>query len=279
MQLRRTLLTSIILVLSFSLSFAQDFNTKIDELISIYNDYQQFNGTVLYANAEGIQFEKGYGPANREWDIPNSVDTKFRIGSITKQFTAMMIMQLVSEGKIELEKSLSDYLPYYRKDVGEKVTVHQLLNHTSGIPSYTNKSDFFPNVSRKHYSPKDFVIEQCSDDLDFEPGTEWSYNNSGYFILGAIIEEITGESYEDNLQKRIFTPVEMNESCYDHYETIISKRASGYSRTATGFTNAQWIDMSLPYAAGSMMSTVEDLYKWDRALYTEKLLSNELKTK
>ena len=212
-----------------------------------------------------------------EWDIPNEPDTKMRLGSITKQFTSMLIMQLVEEGKIDLQASMTEYLPDYRKETGNKVTVHHLLTHTSGIPSYTSLPNFFNEISRDPYEVDEFVGKYCSGDLEFDPGTEFRYNNSGYFLLGAIIEKVTGMTYEEALHKNIFDPLKMTSTGYDRHGPILKKRATGYSRAASGFTNAPYLDMGLPFAAGSLYSTVEDLYKWDRALYTEKLLSKEYK--
>jgi hypothetical protein len=182
----------------------------------------------------------------------------------------------VNEGKISLDGTISDYLPYYRKDTGSKVTVHHLLIHNSGIPSYTNSS-FFEEVSRDPYGVKEFVKKYCSDDFEFEVGERFNYNNSGYFILGAIIEEITGMTYEEALQERIYGPLGMKDSGYDHHNTIMPNRATGYNLTLDGFENSPYLDMSLPYAAGSLYSTVEDLYVWDRALYTEKMLPDKWK--
>ena len=139
--------------------------------------------------------------ANIEWGISNTPETKFRLGSITKQFTSMLILQLVDQGKIKLDGKLTDYLPDYRKDVGDKVTIHNLLTHTSGIPSYTDQPGFFENVSRNPYKVADFVKKYASGDLLFEPGSKFAYNNSGYFLLGAIIERVTGKPYEQVLRK------------------------------------------------------------------------------
>lgn len=256
---------------------AQDKAAKIDELMKVYNSYQQFNGAVLVAENGKVIFKKGYGMANMEWSIPIETDTRFRLGSITKQFTSMLVMQLVQEGKIKLDGKLTDYLPDYRKDTGDRITIHQLLNHTSGIPSYTGLPNFFQDVSRNPYSVSDFVKKFTSGDLEFEPGTKWNYNNSGYFLLGAIVEHVTGKPYEQVLRERIFDQVGMKNTGYDHHETILAKRAAGYERRPGGYVNAPYLDMSLPYAAGSLYSTVEDLYLWDQALYTEKLLSPQLK--
>ena len=271
------LITTAWLIAAQTSAVAQDKAAKIDELMRTYNSYRQFNGAVLVAENGKVIFKKGYGLANMEWNIPVESDTKFRLGSITKQFTSMLIMQLVQEGKVKLDGKLTDYLPDYRKDTGDRVTIHQLLNHTSGIPSYTGLPNFFQDISRNPYSVSDFVKKYTSGDLEFEPGSKFSYNNSGYFLLGAIIERITGKPYEQVLRERIFDPLGMKNSGYDLHAPIMAKRAAGYERRPAGFINAPYLDMSLPYAAGSLYSTVEDLYLWDQALYTDKLLSPQLK--
>lgn len=267
----------ILFIVSFNSIPAQTTAEKIDQLISQYHDERLFNGSALVAENFETIFKKGYGLANMEWNIPNTPDTKFRIGSITKQFTSMIIMQLVEKDKIKLDGKITDYLPYYRKDTGDKVTIEMLLTHTSGIPSYTSREDFGEKVSRKSYKPDDFVKEYCGGDLEFEPGSQFLYNNSGYFILGAIIENVTGMSYEEVLKKNIFEPLGMNNSGYDRFDPVLLKRATGYDKTFSGYKNSPFLDMSLPYAAGSLYSTVEDLLIWDKALQTDKLLSNKLK--
>jgi CubicO group peptidase (beta-lactamase class C family) len=258
-------------------AFAQDHAAKIQELLALAHEYRQFNGAALVAENGKIVYKGAFGPANMEWNIPNTPDTKFRLGSITKQFTATVVMQLVEQGKIKLDARLSDYLPDYRKDTGSKVTIHHLLTHTSGIPSYTSQPGFFENVSRNPYKVDEFVKKYASGDLEFEPGSKYTYNNSGYFLLGAIIEHVTGKPYEQVLKENIFDALGMKNTGYDHHGTILPKRATGYSKTPDGYANAGYLDMSIPYAAGSLYSTVEDLYLWDQALYTDKLLSAQSK--
>ena len=272
---------AVFFVLIHSLATAQfpDKAAKIDQLARQYADCCQFTGTVLVSEHDKVIFKGGYGLANREWNIPNAPDVKFRVGSITKQFTSMLVLQQVAKGSIKLDGHISDYLPYYRKDTGSRVTIAQLLSHTSGIPSYTDDPKFFPDVSRNYYAVDDFVTKFCSGDLQFEPGTKFHYDNSGYFVLGAILEHVTGKKYEDLLQENILSPVGMRDTGYDHWATILPKRASGYQQTFDGIENAPYLDMALPYAAGSLYSTVEDLYKWDQALYTDKLLPADLKRK
>lgn len=276
MKLRRICFLLVVTMFAATAVLAQDTVQKIDDLLKTYSEYGQLNGTVLVAEKGKVIYKKGFGMANMEWDIPNQPDTKFRIGSVTKQFTAALIMQLVEEGKIKLDAKMTDYLTDYRKDTGDKVTIHQLLNHTSGIPSYTT-GEFFRDKSRDPYSVSDFVKKFSSGDLEFEPGTKFAYNNSGYFLLGAIIEKVTGKTYAEVLQERIFDPLGMENSGYDLSAKLLKKRASGYGKTLDGYENAAYLDMSIPYAAGSLYSTVDDLYKWDQSLYEDKILSAESK--
>ena len=276
-KLKLTIFAAILLLGCHAAALAQDHAAKIQEVLTLAQKYKQFNGAALVAENGKVVYKGAFGLANMEWNLPNTPDTKFRLGSITKQFTATLTMQLVEQGKIKLDAKISDYLPDYRKDIGEKVTIHQLLTHTSGIPSYTGQPGFVENVSRNPYKVDDFVKKYASGDLEFEPGSKYSYNNSGYFLLGAIIEHVTGKPYEQVLKENIFDPLGMKNTGYDHHDTIIPKRATGYSKTPDGYTNAGYIDMSIPYAAGSMYSTVEDLYLWDQALYTDKLVSAQSK--
>lgn len=257
---------------------AEEKARKIDEMMQTVHARRQFNGSVLVADDGKVIFRKGYGLANMEWNIPNAPDTKFRLGSITKQFTSMLVLRQAERGKIKLDGKLSDYLPYYRKDTGDQVTIHQLLTHTSGIPTYTARPDM-EKLGRQSFGVEEFVKQYCSGDLEFTPGSRFAYDNSGYFLLGAILEQVSGKKYEELLREEILTPLGMKDTGYDHWETILPKRAAGYSRRLTGFVTDGFLDMSIPYAAGSLYSTVDDLYKWDQALYTDKLLSAEWKQK
>ncbi len=265
---------AVFLLLTFStLSFAQEKAKQIDELMRQYEANRQFNGSVLVAENGKVIFKKGYGMGNMEWAIPNASDTKFRLGSITKQFTSLLIMQLVEKGKLKLDGKITDYLPDYPKATGDKITVHHLLTHTSGIPSYTGFPKFSETLSRDPFTPDAFVKKFSDLPLEFEPGSKFAYDNSGYFLLGVIIEKVTGKPYAQVLQENIFTPLHMQNSGYDLYATVLPKRATGYEKTPLGYVNAPYLDMSIPYAAGALYATVEDLYLWDQALYGDKLLS------
>ena len=260
---------------ALNVSFAQDKAKQIDELIGKYNQYGQFNGSALVAENGKVILKKGFGSANMEWNIPNEPDTKFRLGSISKQFTAFLIVKLAEEGKIKLDVPITTYLPDYPKVTGDKITIHHLLTHTSGIPNYTSLPNFFKDNSRNPYTPEEFVKTFSNLPLEFTPGEKFNYSNSGYFLLGYIIEKISGKSYEQYLQEIILNPLKMVNSGYDHADVILKNRAAGYEKRGKKIRNAPYLDMSIPYAAGSLYSTVEDLYLWDQALYTNKLLSSK----
>lgn len=272
-RLNKTLsVVAVMLITWVNLSFAQSQTEQLDELFKLYNKYGQFNGSVLIANKGKVLYKKGVGMANMEWDMPNQADTKHRLGSVTKQFTAMLILQLVAENKLALNEPISTYLTNYNKDIADKITIHHLLTHTSGIPNYTAAQGFMQNESRNPYTPEEFVKKFEDSALEFTPGEKFSYSNSGYFLLGVLIEKITGKTYEQVIEDHIFTPLKMSNSGYDHHRDILKNRATGYEKSGSTFVNAKYLDMSIPYAAGSLYSTVEDLYTWDQALYTDQLL-------
>ncbi len=255
---------------------SQDKAAEIEKLLQRYHDYGQFNGSVLVSHEGQTVFKGGFGMANMEWDIPNTATTKHRLGSITKQFTGLLILKLAEKGKIDLHKPISYYLPDYPNPYGDQITTHHLLTHTSGIPNYTNFPDFGEKYMKEYYSPKDFITEFWDMELNFKPGTQFSYSNSGYFLLGVLIEELSGMTYEEFLEKEIFAPLKMTNSGYDHHSEIIKNRATGYEMEGGKLINSPYLDMSIPYAAGSLYSTAEDLLKWHKGLFGTKLLPKQL---
>jgi CubicO group peptidase (beta-lactamase class C family) len=264
------------LLSNVTLVSGQDKAKKMDSLISAYHQLNLFNGSILVARKGKIVFKKSYGMANKEFDIPNSTTTKFRIGSISKQFTAMLIMQLKQAGKLDLQGKITDYLPWYRKETGNKITVHNLLTHTSGLPNYTELPNFVSELGLIKYEPKDFALKYCSGDLEFEPGTKQVYCNTDYFLLGLIVEAVAGQPFDQVLKQNILDVAGMNNTGIDHPEEIVKNRAAGYDYTFDGYVNTDYINMaSAVFGCGAMYSTVEDLYRWDRILYTNKLLSAE----
>ena len=271
---RVLLLDLLILTGIVNFSYGQTKIDKLDKLVATYAEYGQFNGSILVAEKGKIIYKKGFGLANMEWNIPNRADTKHRLGSITKQFTSMLIMQLVQQNKLKLNVPISTYLPDYPKPNGDLITIHHLLSHTSGTPNFTS----FPNYGElmsESYRPAGLVKLFADSVLRFKPGEKFEYSNSGYILLGLIIEKVTGKSYEQVLKENILTPLKMNNTGYDHGGTVIKNRSSGYERNGLGYVNATYIDMSVPFAAGALYSTVEDLYLWDQALYANQLLRKE----
>ena len=256
---------------------AQDMATRIDNYVTRVVSYGQFNGSVLVAEDGDVIFKKGYGFANMDWEIPNTPDTKFRIGSLTKQFVAMIIMQLAEENRLQIDDKLIEYIPEYRHDTGQKITIHHLLTHTSGIPSYTNFPGFWSDSTRIHYNQDHMIKKFHSGDLQFVPGTKYQYNNSGYYLLAVIIERITGKSFEENLNERILKPLNMKNTGVDRNVNIIKRKASGYLTQLDGFKKNPYFYMPNVLGVGDMYSTVEDLYLWDQALYEDELLSEKYK--
>jgi CubicO group peptidase (beta-lactamase class C family) len=245
---------------------------KLDNYIKSYVDLDLFRGAVLVAKDGKILLCKAYGMANVELDVPNKIDTKFRLGSITKQFTAMAIMQLKEKGFLDLQDPLSKYIPDYPN--GDKITIHHLLSQTSGIPEIFSIEGVSKKTVKTHTLEK--LISRFKDKpLDFNPGEKFAYSNSNYMLLTYIIEKVSGKKYETFLKENIFEPLNMKDTGYDDYNRIIKNRASGYSLYNGELENADYVDMSFPSGAGALYSTVKDLYLWDQALYTDKLVSQE----
>jgi len=259
---------------------AQDMAAQLDHILAGYQQNRAFIGSALVAKGGKVLLEKGYGMANIELGVPNGPDTKFRLGSITKQFTSAAILQLEEQGKLSVNDLACKYVPEC-PDTWKAITIHQLLTHTSGIPSYTDGGEFMkPAMMRIPRTPLEVLLLTKDKSLEFQPGEKYKYDNSGYIFLGVIIEKVSGEKYADYLRKHIFGPLDMQDSGYDVTAEILKNRAAGYApQPGGGFRNAEYIDMSLPYAAGSLYSTARDLYRWDRSLYTEKVLSKASKEK
>ncbi|MBI4905891.1 MAG: serine hydrolase [Acidobacteria bacterium] len=257
---------------------ALDVTTQADAFVQAFVTQKRFQGSVLVAREGKPLFRKSYGLANVEWDAANTPDTKFRLGSISKQFTAVLILQLAEQGKLKLEDSVRKYYPDGPAS-WDAVTIHHLLSHQSGIPSYTELPGFFRKLAGTARTPAEIVQLTQDKPLEFDPGTKYKYDNTGYVLLGYVIEKVSGRSYEEQLQKAILEPVGMKDTGFDHYETILRHRAEGYQYAKGELARAQFLDMSLPHAAGSLYSTVDDLVKWDDALYGTKVLSEASKDK
>ena len=243
----------------------------MDELVQTYVRDKTFMGAVLVARGADGVLSKGYGSANLEWNIPNTPATKFRLGSITKQFTAASIMLLAERGKLTLEDPIKKHMPD-APAAWDKTTIFNLLTHTSGIPNFTDLPEY-KSLQLSEAPVAKSIATVRDKPLDFAPGEKMSYSNSGYLVLGYVIERVTGVSYEQFVTDNIFTPLGMKDSGYDSNTAIIPRRAAGYTPSASGPANAGFVHMSIPHAAGALYSTTEDLLRWEQALFGGKLIS------
>jgi D-alanyl-D-alanine carboxypeptidase len=238
-------------------------------VVKAYAQPGVFSGAVLVAKDGKPIFRKAFGLADREWDIANTPETRFRLGSITKQFTATAILQLAEQGKLSLDDPISKYYPA-APAAWAPITLKQLLTHTSGIPSYTAIPGFFAQQARLDRTPEEIIALTRDKPLDFSPGSKYAYDNTGYVLLGYVIEKVSGQTYAAYAQDHIFTPLGMKDTGYDVSGEILPRRASGYSVVGGKARNAEFLAMTLPYAAGSLYSTVDDLLIWEQALQAGK---------
>jgi CubicO group peptidase (beta-lactamase class C family) len=260
------------------LKVTQDFSLQLtaqaDEYMRARTELGHFSGAIGIARNSEVLLSQGYGLANREHDVPNSPLTKFRLASVTKQFTATAMVLLHQQGKLRVQDPICAHLAD-SPATWDEVTIHHLLSHTSGIPNHTD----FPETWATIGLPKtvsELIATFKDRPLDFAPGQRWNYSNSGYILLGAIIEQVAGQSYEQFVRERIFEPLAMFNSGYDHHTPLLPHRAAGYIKQDGTIVNAAYIDMSVPYAAGALYSTVDDLCLWDQALNAERLIPQEL---
>lgn len=250
-------------------ALAQD-PARMDAVVRDDAEKGEFMGAVLVARDGDVLFDKGYGSANLEWKIANDGDTKFRLGSVTKQFTSVAILLLQERGKLTLDAPVKTYLPD-APAAWDKVTVRHLLTHSAGIPSFTGFPDYgaTKTLPATHAS----LIARFRDKpLDFAPGAKFSYSNSGYVLLSAIVEKLSGQSYAAFVAENLFKPLGMADTGYDNHAMILPRRASGYAPSKDGPVNADYISMTIPQGAGGLYSTTHDLLKWQRGLYGGKLL-------
>lgn len=268
---RRSAVTIALVLLLTTIGRAQDPTPKFDEYLNAVSGQGRFTGSVLVARDGKVIVSKAYGLANVEFDVANTPQTKFRLGSITKQFTAAAILLLQERGKLTVQDPICKYVDNCPTAWSE-LTIHHVLSHTGGIPNFTSFPDYQPKMMMP-VTTLEMIARFKDKPLEFKPGEKWNYSNSGYFLLGFIIEKAAGESYESFLQKNIFDPLKLTNTGYDHHDTIMKKRATGYSLIKNKMVNSAYLDMTQPYSAGSLYSTVEDLFLWNEALFSDKLLS------
>ena len=254
-------------------SFPQVINKKIDSLIiTEFNNDNEPGGVFLITQKGKPIYKKAFGQANLELDVKLTPENVFQIGSMTKQFTSIAILMLEEQGKLNVNDAISKLIPDYPN--GDKITIHHLLTHTSGIKDFT-KMKSLSEISQKEMTPKMMVDFFKDEKVDFAPGEKFEYNNSGYVVLGYIIELASGMSYEDFIQKNIFDKIGMKNSFYASDRKVIKNRAYGYHKKSYGFVNKTIINFSVPFSSGSLMSTLDDMLKWQIALNRNLLLSKK----
>jgi CubicO group peptidase (beta-lactamase class C family) len=252
---------------------ASDKADRIDEFMRLCHEYRIFDGSVLVAEAGTVLYKKAFGLANREWDVPNTLESKYVIGSISKQFAALLVLQLVEKNVLKLNGKISDYLPDFPKDKGDIVTIHQLLCHSSGIPNNQYFKNWYTELWQQEYTTQKLIELFYPLELEFTPGSRFSYSNTGYYILAAIIEKVTGKKYEKFLEEQIFEPLRMeNSGVVDSYN-ILPNFTTGYMYWNFRFSKPPYSNPSSSKGAGSIYSTVEDMWKWESAFHEHKLIS------
>jgi CubicO group peptidase (beta-lactamase class C family) len=244
---------------------------RLEQIANSYTADNTFMGSVLVARGNKILLNKGYGKASLERNIPNDPDTKFRIGSLTKQFTAALVLQLQQDGNLRIEDSVRKYLPDAPKS-WDKITLTELLGHNSGIPEIQSDPRFRSWAMSPHTHAEELALFKDRP-LNFEPGSKNEYSNSNYLVLGAVIEKVTGEDYGTLLRNRTFKPLGMNDSGVDKDGLVLPKRAQGYNNENGRLVPAPSESMSVPWSAGSIYSTANDLLRWERGLFGGKVLS------
>jgi CubicO group peptidase (beta-lactamase class C family) len=253
----------------------QDAASRIEKLMTDFGRDERFSGAVLAAEGDSLIFEGAFGFANREWKIPNTLDTRFRIASISKPFTQILILQQVENGTLKLNDVIADHIPEYSGPGVDVITVEQLLTHRSGIVGERAVRDL--DDIERHYYTKERLLEHIAGyDLWFEPGSRLGYSNFGYSVLAVILERASGQSYADLLKTGICEPAGMKDTIVDVTSEIMDRRAAGYHFLPNErIVNATLLEMSFVFGAGQLMSTVRDLYRWNRALMDGVFLNEE----
>jgi CubicO group peptidase (beta-lactamase class C family) len=243
---------------------------KIAQIVLQYHRDGKFSGAVLVGDGDVIVYEGAFGFADEAWKIANTPTTRFQIGSLTKQFTAAMILKLAQDGRINLDSTLSSYLPNYRRDVGEAVTIRQLLGHSAGIPDFVHRPDIM-QIVKEPLTPEAVVSKYCSNGLEFTPGTQFKYSNCGYLILGELYEQIAAESYAEGL--RHFTArADLTDTGISGPRAVVPRLATAYVIENGRETKAPYIDWSVAFSSGGIYSTVRDLWHWREELVSGRLL-------
>ena len=256
----------------FITTFGQDKSEKLDELLKAYVNQSRFNGSVLVIKDGETLLDKGYGLSNVKENLLNKANTIFQVGSITKQFTAAIILKLQEDKKINIQDKLSKYFPGFPN--GDSITIEHLLTHTSGIYSYTNDRNFMSSKVSQPHTRQQMISLFKDKPLQFTPGTKWRYSNSGYLLLGYIIEDLTGLTYQQAVRQYIFNPLQMHNSGFDYTQLNNQQKATGYLQLVDEMnTPAPGIDSTISFASGSIYTTTADLYKFQQGMQSYAIIS------
>lgn len=253
---------------------SQEVADKFESVfVNNHDNFSEVGLVVSISNSDGRIWEKAAGFSDRSFGIKTSADHKFRIGSITKQFTAVAILKLVEEHKLSLDDTVHNYFPDLKG--GKQITIEHLLTHTSGISDYTTKPEWLTKYSKLFSDPRDVYDFIKDDNLRFPPGSQYEYNNSGYHLLGLIIENESGMSYSDYLEKVIFDPLEMTNTSSLDSEEVIKNMAKGYDVFGEKISYPDFVHPAQPFSSGSLVSTTGDLHKWYKGLLAGSIISKE----
>jgi CubicO group peptidase (beta-lactamase class C family) len=243
---------------------------RLDSVVASYSTTGDFSGVVLVADHGRVIYQTAVGWANREWQIPMTTDAVFRVGSTTKQFTAALILTLIEAHQLSLDGHISDYLPAYPQSTGQRITIRQLLTHSSGIPEYVTRDHFFEKVAPAPSTPEELIARFAGLPLEFEPGSRWEYSDANYVVLGAILEKVSGHSYSELIQSRIARPLGMTTLAVDD-DAVVPYRASGYYRADSTVIVEPYINPTAAFGAGALRMSARDLLAWDQALYSGRI--------
>jgi len=257
---------------SQSVIYSQNFESKIDSLLQEKYHPNAPGATFLISRNGNIVYKKAFGLANLELNLPVHTETVFEIASMTKQFTAISILMLAEKGKLNLDDDITKFIPDFPSN-DHKITIHHLLTHTSGIKDFTRVKGLNA-ISKQDLAPLELIDFFKNEPMDFVPGEEIRYNNSGYIILGYIIEKVTGQSYANFVEDQIFKELGMTSSQYASRGEVIKDRASGY-HNKEGYVNSRQVSYTFAYSTGALMSTVNDMFKWQEAIKNNLLISKE----
>ncbi|REK77172.1 serine hydrolase domain-containing protein [Paenibacillus paeoniae] len=249
-------------------------DNSLTSFMKAYTEQYPFSGNILVALHGKPVYSQSFGYASVEHDVPIQEDTKFGIWSITKSFTAMAVAMLVEDGQLRFDDPVSDYIPSFK--AYEQMTIRYLLQHRSGLPNFTHVAEYNGNMNKWPLQLDQMLALLKDKPLDFTPGDSFSYNNTGYFVLGLIIEKVSGLSFESFIAARILKPLGLNDTGVNNGRSVIPNLASAYSSSGRELAPAEYIDMSTVTTAGGMYATAADLLQWDQSLYNNRLISPEL---